>query len=254
MKVVPVAAALVLGLTGCQDHSTGQASSNALAASTSATHFDTTIAGKPSQLPNKKLTPGAVNAAVTAAQVCTAGFVAKAVAVSDDRAAEVFVKYGVDNVSSYQLDHLVPISLGGSNAQANLWPQLKSQSVRKDTLENRLHNMVCQHKLALASAQRIVRTNWQTALTKYGTSTKLTYTSGSQLKPAVATTTPPPTTSAPTTTAAAPTTTVAPQPAPTTTVDDHGGATAMCNDGTLSFSAHHQGTCSHHGGVAIWYR
>jgi hypothetical protein len=37
-------------------------------------------------------------------------------------------------------------------------------------------------------------------------------------------------------------------------VDDHGGATALCNDGTLSFSAHHQGTCSHHHGVAVWYK
>ena len=31
------------------------------------------------------------------------------------------------------------------------------------------------------------------------------------------------------------------------------GATAMCRDGTLSYSAHRRGTCSHHGGVAIWY-
>ena len=31
-------------------------------------------------------------------------------------------------------------------------------------------------------------------------------------------------------------------------------ATALCNDGELSYSTHHQGTCSHHGGVAEWYR
>ena len=30
------------------------------------------------------------------------------------------------------------------------------------------------------------------------------------------------------------------------------GATARCHDGTYSFSQHHQGTCSHHGGVAVW--
>lgn len=30
------------------------------------------------------------------------------------------------------------------------------------------------------------------------------------------------------------------------------GATAECNDGTYSFSQHHSGTCSHHGGVAAW--
>jgi hypothetical protein len=30
------------------------------------------------------------------------------------------------------------------------------------------------------------------------------------------------------------------------------GATARCGDGTYSFSATHSGTCSHHGGVAVW--
>src|SRR5215472_286695 len=30
------------------------------------------------------------------------------------------------------------------------------------------------------------------------------------------------------------------------------GATAWCRDGTYSFSQHHDGTCSHHGGVANW--
>lgn len=30
------------------------------------------------------------------------------------------------------------------------------------------------------------------------------------------------------------------------------GATARCVDGTYSYSQHHSGTCSHHGGVAAW--
>jgi uncharacterized protein DUF3761 len=30
------------------------------------------------------------------------------------------------------------------------------------------------------------------------------------------------------------------------------GATARCRDGSWSFSLHHSGTCSHHGGVARW--
>ncbi len=30
------------------------------------------------------------------------------------------------------------------------------------------------------------------------------------------------------------------------------GETAICNDGSHSFSRHHAGTCSHHGGVAEW--
>jgi hypothetical protein len=30
------------------------------------------------------------------------------------------------------------------------------------------------------------------------------------------------------------------------------GASAQCRDGSYSFSLHHRGTCSHHGGVARW--
>ena len=32
------------------------------------------------------------------------------------------------------------------------------------------------------------------------------------------------------------------------------GATALCVDGSYSFAASHRGACSHHGGVAEWYR
>jgi len=37
--------------------------------------------------------------------------------------------------------------------------------------------------------------------------------------------------------------------------DDRGepqGDTALCRDGTYSFSQHRDGTCSHHGGVLRW--
>jgi uncharacterized protein YraI len=30
-------------------------------------------------------------------------------------------------------------------------------------------------------------------------------------------------------------------------------ATALCRDGTYSYSLHRRGTCSHHGGVAQWF-
>jgi hypothetical protein len=51
--------------------------------------------------------------------------------------------------------------------------------------------------------------------------------------------------------------TIVPQPVPTASPmvpkADHSGATARCRDGSLSYSAHRQGTCSHHGGVAEWF-
>lgn len=31
------------------------------------------------------------------------------------------------------------------------------------------------------------------------------------------------------------------------------GVTALCNDGTYSYSQSRRGTCSHHGGVRVWY-
>lgn len=39
------------------------------------------------------------------------------------------------------------------------------------------------------------------------------------------------------------------RPAPTPAT---GGASAICRDGTLSYSQNRRGTCSHHGGVAQW--
>jgi Protein of unknown function (DUF3761) len=59
----------------------------------------------------------------------------------------------------------------------------------------------------------------------------------------------------PTTAAAAPEAPAPEAPAPDVPADDHpAGATAKCVDGTYSYAAHHQGACSHHHGVAEWYR
>jgi Protein of unknown function (DUF1524)/Protein of unknown function (DUF3761) len=47
----------------------------------------------------------------------------------------------------------------------------------------------------------------------------------------------------------------APQPVPAPApVAAGSGATAQCNDGTYSYAAHHQGACSGHGGVKVFYK
>lgn len=252
LKIAPIAAGLVLALTGCQDLSSPKSAPPALSAHASAGGRNS-AAKVVQMLPVRRLTPGATVTTVTAAQVCTAGFVAKAGTVNATRAAEVFATYHVAAASRslYQLDHLVPISLGGSNVQANLWPQLRATSVKKDDVENRLHNLVCAHKLALSSAQKAIRADWAVALTRYGTATALSYATKAAVKVPAA---PAPVAAIHAPPTAAPTTHQARPAAAPTTTDDHGGATALCNDGTLSYSAHHQGTCSHHGGVAIFYR
>ncbi len=50
------------------------------------------------------------------------------------------------------------------------------------------------------------------------------------------------------------TSTVTTEVTPAPPQSDHpAGATAKCNDGTYSYAAHHQGACSHHHGVAVFY-
>jgi hypothetical protein len=44
----------------------------------------------------------------------------------------------------------------------------------------------------------------------------------------------------------------APAPRRTEPAQRQGAPTARCNDGTTSYSQHHSGTCSGHGGVAQW--
>jgi hypothetical protein len=56
-----------------------------------------------------------------------------------------------------------------------------------------------------------------------------------------------------TTTTARSTTTVYVATTAATGPDHPAWATAQCNDGTYSYAAHHQGACSHHGGVAVFY-
>lgn len=34
--------------------------------------------------------------------------------------------------------------------------------------------------------------------------------------------------------------------------EEHQRRTAECRDGSISYSEHHRGTCSYHGGVAHW--
>jgi hypothetical protein len=47
---------------------------------------------------------------------------------------------------------------------------------------------------------------------------------------------------------------VIPTPYPYTAPVYDYGPTALCNDGTYSYSQNHRGTCSWHGGVAVWYK
>src|SRR6478736_9936857 len=121
-------------------------------------------------LPRHPLTPG-IALAVTRARVCTSGYASGARDVSDAEKAAVYERYGVAWVPyAHEVDHLISLELGGSNAMRNLWPEPYAGrwgARTKDVLENRLHELVCEGRLSLASAQRQESRDWVAAYRKY---------------------------------------------------------------------------------------
>jgi hypothetical protein len=77
----------------------------------------------------------------------------------------VYRSYGVGahRPGAYEIDHLVALSLGSSNAQANLWPQPAPAYRLKDAIEAQLARAVCTHEVRLAAAQRAIAADWQSA-------------------------------------------------------------------------------------------
>jgi hypothetical protein len=121
-------------------------------------------------VPSEKLTPGAVRN-VAMAEVCSANVQAVVVPVALQR--RVFEEYGIRNASpdAYEVDYLITPELGGAADIRNLWPEPYSATVWnarvKDQLEDRLHRLVCDGQLDLATAQRDISTNWIAAYKKY---------------------------------------------------------------------------------------
>lgn len=125
-------------------------------------------------LPNARLTPGATFTGVTSAEVCTSGWATRHRYVTAAQYHEVYGEYGVrypEPYGTYELDHLIPLELGGDNANANLWPEPASPTPgfhQKDDLENTLHALVCAGRLGLATAQHDIASNWYAAYVRYG--------------------------------------------------------------------------------------
>jgi hypothetical protein len=63
----------------------------------------------------------------------------------------------------FEVDHLVPLELGGANGVENLWPQPASPTPgfhEKDLVENYLHDEVCFGRMPLEQAQRAIARDW----------------------------------------------------------------------------------------------
>src|SRR5262245_51975577 len=98
-------------------------------------------------LPDPKLTTGDTFD-VTAHDVCVPAYAKKVRAVPAWLRRQAYVEYGITQYKTgdYEVDHLIPLSLGGSNSIRNLWPQSTKtspcNSYVEDALERKLHKLV----------------------------------------------------------------------------------------------------------------
>jgi hypothetical protein len=186
-------------------------------------------------LPDHGCTPGVANPNVTQANIystiCVSGYtttIRPSTSYTNNLKTLQIKEYGYTdtNLSDYEEDHLIPLEVGGDPTNPkNLWPEYGKIPNPKDSIENLCHTKVCNGQISLSDAQKEIVTDWYTAC---GGNVAIT---PSVTIPVIVTT-----------------------PAPTNTGTQSNGATALCNDGTYSYAASHQGACSHHGGVAIFYK
>lgn len=126
-------------------------------------------------LPDPVCTPGDVDPRVTPdtvrSTICRRGFtrsVRPSREVSHQLKIRVTRAYGISTVpfSKIELDHLIPLSLGGSSDVKNLWPQFRAGPANvedKDAIAAALNQQVCSGRRGLREAQRAMATNWRTA-------------------------------------------------------------------------------------------
>lgn len=121
-------------------------------------------------VPDLALTPG-VAYRVSVSRICVAGYASSVRNVPDSEKAQAYARYHVTWVPyQHEVDHLISLELGGSNAIGNLWPEPYAGrwgARTKDVLENTLHDLVCAGDVALQSAQHQEATNWVAAYRRY---------------------------------------------------------------------------------------
>ena len=119
-------------------------------------------------LPDRQCSPGAYYSGLTKAVICSSTFRTSAVRnVSETEKHDVELEYGMAAKAygrTIEIDHIVPLEIGGSNDISNLFPEPGTGPDNyhvKDRLENRLHTLVCSGVMTLAAARQGIATNWE---------------------------------------------------------------------------------------------
>lgn len=118
-------------------------------------------------LPDNTMTPGDIR--TTDINIITSTKTSDVRSVSAATRKKVFAAYNLPNNSrvecaqGYEVDHLVSLSLGGSNSIKNLWPQSYCgdwNAHTKDALESRLVSLIKKKQITPMQAQSCIASNW----------------------------------------------------------------------------------------------
>ena len=126
----------------------------------------------PDKYPNPLHTPGEVQFVGTYAEMQRAFPQGCPRTVTHGQRARIYRTYGIapaDHVR-YQIDHLVPLAIGGSNGDRNLWPQLLEGPLTnddKDHAEQVLIIEVHAGRVDLRTAQAMFATDWARVFALY---------------------------------------------------------------------------------------
>jgi hypothetical protein len=124
-----------------------------------------TKAGPAYVYPNPLLTPGAV-LTTDASTICAPGYASSVRNVPTVTKKQVHVEYGASypqSAGAYEVDHFIPLEIGGSNDIKNLWLEPAAPTPgfhQKDQFENFEHDQVCDGAISAAEAQRRMVSDW----------------------------------------------------------------------------------------------
>jgi hypothetical protein len=133
----------------------------------------TSVHAQTAIVPDPTLTPGAVRT-TNIGEICSTG-TRELRHWSRERDDRIMIEYGLPPGShpDYEVDHLVPLGIGGADDDANLWaePRRSVEPVwnaeRKDELEWKLRELVCSGALDVRQAQHEISADWTEAYKHY---------------------------------------------------------------------------------------
>jgi hypothetical protein len=124
-------------------------------------------------VPDPTLTPGAVRT-TDVSDICSQG-TRQLRHMTRQRSDQIMAEYRLPPGPhpDYELDHLIPLGIGGADEDANLWPEPRRSiekewpAEKKDVLEQRLRDLICDDEIDVRSAQRAISDDWSEAYRRY---------------------------------------------------------------------------------------